>query len=286
MVLGSFYFKQRAREALKGNWQTALVVTFFSGTFLTIASLLQALWVPDPVLYAGYGLMDRFWTELAAVTDVEWALLAAANVVALLLSPGLALGCNRCFLRMLAGAETDVKDGLMGRMRIWHKALWLYVQMGVRIFLWSLLLVVPGVIAALRYSMAPYYMAQDPGISASEAIEKSKTAMRETKLAYFSLLLSFIGWSLLADAAQMLLSAFGMIVALVAAQFMQVAISTYMNGACAAFFLTVSSEDGMGDARRAMRQRMRQMGMDDNAIDQAGFGDGPAAGEGEEGEEK
>lgn len=288
MVLGSFFFKQEARRALRGNWQPALVVTFFSGVFLTVSSVLQALWVPDPVVYASYGLLDRFWQELTAVTRAEWAGLIVVNLLALLLSPALMLGCDRYFLNLLAGRDSGVREGLLGRMRIWPKALWLYVQMGVRIFLWSLLLVVPGVLAAIRYSMAPYFMAQDPSISASEAIEKSKHAMKEMKLAYFSLIISFIGWSLLANVAQMLLMSFGVVIALVAAQFMQVAISAYMNAACASFFLTVASEDGMNRARRQMRDRLRQMGMDDSDINRAGFGeksadedDMPGGGEGD-----
>lgn len=276
MVLGSFFFKQEARRALRGNWQPALVVTFFSGVFLTLSSVLQALWVPDPVVYASYGLLDRFWQELTAVSQAEWAGLIVVNLLSLLFSPALMLGCNRYFLNLIVGRDSGVREGLLGRMGIWPKALWLYVQMGVRIFLWSLLLVVPGILAAIRYSMAPYFMAQDPSVSASEAIEKSKHAMKEMKLAYFSLIISFIGWSLLANVAQMLLMSFGVVIALVAAQFMQVAISAYMNAACASFFLTVSSEDGMNSARRQMRDRLRQMGMDDSAIDRAGFGEKPA----------
>lgn len=279
MVLGSFYFKQEARRALRGNWQPALVVTFFSGIFLTLSSVLQALWVPDPVLYASYGLFERFWQELAAVSQAEWAGLIVVNFLSLLLSPALALGCNRYFLKLLDGKESGVREGLLGRMRIWPRALWLYVQMGVRVFLWSLLLVVPGILAAIRYSMAPYFMARDPSISASEAIEQSKHAMKEMKMAYFSLIISFIGWSLLANVAQMFLMSFGVVIALVAAQFMQVAISAYMNAACASFFLTVSSENGMSSARRQMRDRLRQMGMDDSAIDRAGFGENPPHGD-------
>lgn len=279
MVLGSFFFKQEARRALRGNWQPALVVTFFSGVFLTLSSVLQALWVPDPVVYASYGLLDRFWQELTAVSQAEWAGLIVVNLLSLLFSPALMLGCNRYFLNLLVGRDSGVREGLLGRMGIWPKALWLYVQMGVRIFLWSLLLVVPGILAAIRYSMAPYFMAQDPSISASEAIEKSKHAMKEMKLAYFSLIISFIGWSLLANVAQMFLMSFGVVIALVAAQFMQVAISAYMNAACASFFLTVASEDGMNRARRQMRDRLRQMGMDDSAIDRAGFGEKPADGD-------
>lgn len=275
MVLGPFYFKQKAREALRGNWQNALVITFFSGIFLTLCGVLQTLWLPDPVLYASYGLYDRFFEDLAAVTQGKWTVMAVANILTLMFSPALALGCNRYFLRLIRKEETSVSDGLLGRMRIWPKALWLYVLMGLRIFLWSLLLVVPGILAAIRYSMAPYFMAQDPGISATEAIEKSKRAMGEMKMAYFVLRLSFIGWSLLANVAQMLLSSFGVIISLVAAQFMQVAITAYLNGACAAFFLTVSSQSGMSDARREMRQHMRQMGMDEDAINRAGLGDEP-----------
>ncbi len=288
MVLGSFFFKQEARRALRGNWQPALVVTFFSGVFLTLSSVLQALWVPDPVVYASYGLLDRFWQELTAVSQAEWAGLIVVNLLSLLFSPALMLGCDRYFLNLLVGRDSGVREGLLGRMGIWPKALWLYVQMGVRIFLWSLLLVVPGILAAIRYSMAPYFMAQDPSVSASEAIEKSKHAMKEMKLAYFSLIISFIGWSLLANVAQMLLMSFGVVIALVAAQFMQVAISAYMNAACASFFLTVASEDGMNRARRQMRDRLRQMGMDDSDINRAGFGeksadedDMPGGGEGD-----
>ena len=288
MVLGSFFFKQEARRALRGNWQPALVVTFFSGVFLTLSSVLQALWVPDPVVHASYGLLDRFWQELTAVSQAEWAGLIVVNLLSLLFSPALMLGCDRYFLNLLVGRDSGVREGLLGRMGIWPKALWLYVQMGVRIFLWSLLLVVPGILAAIRYSMAPYFMAQDPSVSASEAIEKSKHAMKEMKLAYFSLIISFIGWSLLANVAQMLLMSFGVVIALVAAQFMQVAISAYMNAACASFFLTVASEDGMNRARRQMRDRLRQMGMDDSDINRAGFGeksadedDMPGGGEGD-----
>ncbi len=276
MVLGPFYFKKKAREALKGNWQTALVVTFFSGIFLTIANILQSLWLPDPLVYVSYGLYDEFTIELLRITDGMWAALLVTNVLALLLTPALTVGENRYFLARVEGQELGVRDGLLGRMRIWHRALWLYVVMGVRIFLWSLLFVVPGILAAIRYGMAPYYLACDPDLKASEAIEKSKNTMKNMKMAYFSLMISFVGWSLLASVAQMLLMEMSTVIALVAAQFMQLAISAYMNGSCAAFFLTVSSEDGLGTARREMRSRMREMGMDEDSISAAGFGENPA----------
>ncbi len=261
MILGSFYFKQKAKEALKGNWQTALLITFFSGLFMTVSSLLESAAFPDVLAYVGSGAFDRLYAEWARIPSGTWTAFYILNLLSFLLSPMLALGCNHYFVRRLKGEELGFA-GLFSRARCFLKALWLYVYMGVRVFLWSLLLIVPGVIAAIRYSMAPYYLAEDPGLSAGEAIEKSKNAMKDLKLSYFVLMLSFYGWIILAMIAQMLLASISMIVALVAAQFMQLAISTYMNGACASFYLTVSSPEGMDAAKSEMSSRLQQMGMD------------------------
>lgn len=49
--------------------------------------------MPDPVLYASYGLFERFWQELAAVIPgLEWAGLIVVNFLSLLLSPGAGAG--------------------------------------------------------------------------------------------------------------------------------------------------------------------------------------------------
>ena len=64
-------------------------------------------------------------------------------------------------------------------------------------FLWSLLFVIPGIIAAYRYSMATYIMAENPTIAPSDAIERSKALMDGRKGDLFCLDLSFFGWALL-----------------------------------------------------------------------------------------
>ena len=69
----------------------------------------------------------------------------------------------------------------------------------IRIMLWSLLLVVPGVIAAYRYSQAFYILADDPRKSPHQCIEESKQMTMGNKMALFLLDLSFIGWIILAQ---------------------------------------------------------------------------------------
>ncbi len=88
-------------------------------------------------------------------------------------------------------------DLLFSRFSIFGNALLLRFLMALKIFLWSLLLIVPGIVAAYRYSMAPYLLAEHPELSASEAIEQSKQMMDGNKGRLFCLHLSFIGWFLL-----------------------------------------------------------------------------------------
>ena len=67
----------------------------------------------------------------------------------------------------------------------------------VYIVLWTLLLVVPGVIKSISYSQTQFILKDCPELSYNEAIERSMAMMEGHKMQYFLLLLSFIGWILL-----------------------------------------------------------------------------------------
>ena len=69
--------------------------------------------------------------------------------------------------------------------------------MGVYVFLWTLLLIVPGVIKALSYAMTPFILNDKPDLSANEAIELSMEMMEGRKMDLFLLYLGFLGWALL-----------------------------------------------------------------------------------------
>jgi uncharacterized membrane protein len=76
-------------------------------------------------------------------------------------------------------------------------ALGAYLLMVIFIILWMLLLIVPGIIAAISYAQTFYIIAEDKNIGAMEAIDKSKKMMYGYKWKYFCLGLRFIGWFLL-----------------------------------------------------------------------------------------
>jgi len=57
-----------------------------------------------------------------------------------------------------------------------------------------LLLIVPGIILGLAYSMTPFILADDGELSTIAALKKSRVMMKGHKMDLFLLLLSFIGW--------------------------------------------------------------------------------------------
>lgn len=69
--------------------------------------------------------------------------------------------------------------------------------MNIKIFLWGLLFIIPGIIKSYEYYMVPYILAENPGIDSARAFELSKEMTRDEKFDIFLLALSFIGWYLL-----------------------------------------------------------------------------------------
>ena len=61
-------------------------------------------------------------------------------------------------------------------------------------FLWSLLLLIPGIVKAYEYRMVPYLLADYPELSTEEAFRISREMMNGEKMNTFILDLSFIGW--------------------------------------------------------------------------------------------
>ena len=69
--------------------------------------------------------------------------------------------------------------------------------MNLKIFLWSLLFIIPGIIKSYQYYMIPYILAENPGMDSERAFEISKGMTDGEKFDIFWLGLSFFGWILL-----------------------------------------------------------------------------------------
>ena len=96
-------------------------------------------------------------------------------------------------VRMTSPVLGNLLDGF-GMM---PRLLWLLILEHLFIVLWSLLFVIPGIIAAYRYSLAVYIMIDHPELSAMDCIRESKRMTTGFKSELFKLDLSFVLWLLL-----------------------------------------------------------------------------------------
>lgn len=120
----------------------------------------------------------------------------AGPLVYAILIPSLQLGFVIIYLRLTANIDPDPAV-LFSRISDFWKNFCLVFFLGLFVSLWSLLLVIPGIIKAYSYSMSYYILADNPEISSLEAITRSRQMMKGHKMTLFILQLSFLPWILL-----------------------------------------------------------------------------------------
>lgn len=125
---------------------------------------------------------------------------AVGGVLSFIISAIFAVQLIVIFLDLTIGIKPDVMRlfDVFKNQQLCGNSIILYILITVFTVLWSLLLIVPGVIKSLSYSMAPYILAEnDYYMTPSDAIKESMRIMNGHKLDLFVLELSFIGWWLL-----------------------------------------------------------------------------------------
>lgn len=121
------------------------------------------------------------------------------SILVSLISIVLSAGFVRCCLGILRG-EYMPYESLFDAFPFAGKVILLSIVEGLFIFLWSMLFVIPGIIAAYRYSFAIMNLCRDPDLGVMEALNLSKQQTFGYKWQLFLLQFSFIGWYLLAGA--------------------------------------------------------------------------------------
>ena len=133
---------------------------------------------------------------MAILITLLYGILCSISVVNLIIGGALTLGLASAFLTLARNDRLQIDD-LFNSFTYFGKALCLFLVTGIFIFLWSLLFIIPGIVAAYRYSMVYYIMADNPDMDVMQIIEESKKMMCGHKGELFVLDLSFIGWGIL-----------------------------------------------------------------------------------------
>ncbi len=134
----------------------------------------------------------------------------AGGLLALLLGGPIAVGLNYFFVKNVRGEreELSVTTPFTEAFKNYPRKLGGSLWMGLFVFLWALLFVIPGIIKGISYSMTQYLLADCPNVKARDALKLSMRMMNGHKWEYFVMGLSFLGWILLSALTLGILSVF------------------------------------------------------------------------------
>ncbi len=204
-------FRKIAREALSGRWKIAVLAGF-------IAVLLGALPSDGPEIQlnvedgnakvafevAGQqisSMTSEMTPEIGALITGSATVITIAVILSTIgffvLGSIINAGYSKFNLELVDGKKETEINTLFGYFPYWKTLIAANLRQIIYIFLWSLLFIIPGIIAGYSYAMTGYILAENPELSSKEAIERSKQMMEGNRFRLFCLELSFIGWSIL-----------------------------------------------------------------------------------------
>lgn len=164
--------KNLAKEKIKGNlwtlWKPALILGICTGVLSWATQLIPG--IVGQILYV--------------IVSLVLCVAAGGYVIFV--------------LKFTRGENPTMNDIIECAKERWGTILVAGIVTGLIVFLWSLLLIIPGIIAAFSYAMVSFIVV-DSNMGAMDCLKKSKEIMNGHKMDYFVFQLSFIGWHMLAS---------------------------------------------------------------------------------------
>lgn len=164
------------REAIRGKWLAGAVITLVFGILYGLISAFSVLNTDDEVIFSLLSLLT-----------------------AIVIGYPLMVGYTMVWLNVVRNnTHPEIKDLFGAFNRRYHRsAMGTLLLMNIYTFLWTLLLIVPGIIKSLEYAMTPFIIADEPELGCNEAIEKSMAMMRGHRWQLFKMYLGMIVWMIL-----------------------------------------------------------------------------------------
>ena len=198
-VINRRSLKAGARRAMTGRQPSSWLVSLAYFAIIFVLAILSLR-----VCFPGLSLKNilRIYLELDenpeaflhsySTSSVSWLLGVALSIMTGMIGVGF-----RAYCLKVSRCEKAGFGELFDAFGVFFKVLWLQILISVFTYLWSLLFVIPGIVASYRYSLAVYFLLDNPDMTALECISASKQATQGHKGQLFVLDLSFIGWQIL-----------------------------------------------------------------------------------------
>lgn len=192
MIIGryreSHELKKAALEQLRGKWLQAVLICFIAW-LLTQAFSSGNMW-GQTVHYTR--INGRFMRVAADSNPFK----TIGGIINFILGGAISYGVAGFFLKLVRN-ENPMIENLFNGFNYFVNTFLVNLVVTIFTFLWTLLLIVPGIIALFRYSMVYFIMNDNSEIGVMEAINLSGEMMKGHKGRLFCLWISFIGWFIL-----------------------------------------------------------------------------------------
>lgn len=211
-----------ARDNLSGSWWLSVGVAFVAallGGLIVSAGASFNIKIDDQTIQTMSPEMLRFYSVFTSLASIF-------SFVTFLVGGTIQLGYARFLLKQYSKADFEFHD-LFSQFHRFGQGFAQAFLRGLYTFLWALLFIIPGIVKSYAYAMTPFIMAENPNLTANEAITASKEMMQGHKGRLFFLDLSFFGWMLLCALTLGIGNLF---------------LAPYMNASRAAFYKDLTSQ--------------------------------------------
>lgn len=196
MMLDRKQEKYRAKEILRGAQVSAYLFTLVFVAINTALNGITLVMGSAGIEKAPYFVWGDFSYTIPTLISLPPVVVMFLSLLVNLLLTALMYGYYSYSMTVRAGNFAEYGTLFDGFTYV-GRVILLEIMLYCRIFLWSLLFVVPGFIAAYRYRFARLNLCENPDITPSQAIAMSKAQTRGIKGDLFVLDMSFLGWDLL-----------------------------------------------------------------------------------------
>lgn len=276
-MIYNFRLKEKAADDLKGKWISLIISFLILNIIVVIAGSaydLLTINLRAEVEKLSEQLMEfelsgniedeQYLNIISKSLAAEGALMIydLITVIGSILVSIFSLSITLIHMNIAKGGDYKLNDLKSSIVRL-KESFCLNLLIGVKVFLWSLLFIIPGIIKVFAYSMANYVKAEHPEYSCSEAIRESEKLMMGYKSQLFVFYLSFIGWIMVNGVVNMVIWSFipsnnaflilGNILTVVASLPLEI----YISQAQTNFFYEVKREKGEYEEYKKNRNNQR-----------------------------
>ena len=180
--------RKEGYKILKGNWTMfSIALAFFFGISALIGFVVGEIFSLK---------LEPYNIDFSSIL-IAFVCIVVLVLVNIILTPMAECGASNICLRLYDEEDVGFKSALYG-FNYFIKAIGLFLWQALFTALWSMLFIIPGIIAALRYSQSFFIFVENPEKSIRGCVNESKLLMDGNLMKYFKLSLSYIGWIILA----------------------------------------------------------------------------------------